>query len=191
MTAQDHDLAQSVAADPPAISTPASAPRRDPVDDTDTSPIRKRPRLDIGSTAARDMSAAPASPDPPAATTREQKVEMTIRSHPPSSPMRDPEEDAGQADIEPQATPAAIEGSPIIIASTEDDEGSPPVVLIEDDDDDDDDVARSYRLQLDAEDHFRRFPFSGHGSYSYIIRELPNHLHQSISSPLHPLESIS
>lgn len=166
MNARDHDLAQSVAADEPAINVPASPPRRDPVEDADPSFTRKRPRLGSGSNSLRALSVDTESPAHTTATPREQQVEMTIRSHPPSSPVHGETEQGHNANGslgDPQ------DPSPVLVASTEDDLPSPPVMAIEDDEE----VGPAFSVQPDAEDLFRRFPFPNMGDYADVVQELP------------------
>ncbi|KAF2025393.1 hypothetical protein EK21DRAFT_116870 [Setomelanomma holmii] len=170
MNARDHDLAHFVAADEPAITVSASPPRRDPVEDADPSFTRKRPRLDSGSNSTRALSTDTESPSHTAPSSREQQVEMTIRSLPPSSPVHADSEDGHDANDalgEPQ------DMSPVLLASTEDDLPSPPVIAI---DDDDDEAEAGFSVQPDAEDHFQRFPFERLGNYSHIVREIPQYL---------------
>ncbi|KAG9189359.1 ubiquitin carboxyl-terminal hydrolase 34 [Alternaria panax] len=173
MTAPDIDIVQSVAADEPAITASASSPpRRDPIEDADASYTRKRPRLHSGSNSLCAMPSEPQTPANTSASPSEQQVEMTIRSHPPSSPIRGGDEDHGDANDfleDPSPTPGQ---SPIIITSSEDERGSPPIMII----DDDDDEAVGFSMQLDAEDYFRQFPYSQHGSYSTVVRDLTQHI---------------
>jgi ubiquitin carboxyl-terminal hydrolase 34 len=161
MNARDDNLAHPAAADETAIASPASPPRRDPVEDADPSFTRKRPRLDSGSTNMRALSADTASPP------REQQVEMTIRPHPPSSPMP-AAAGQGHAANDLPADPQTI--SPILIASIEDGAGSPPVMLIEEDDD------AGLGYPLDPDDHFERFIWPALGDYSKVVRELPKYI---------------
>lgn len=172
MSSRDHDLVPSLAADEPAITVPASPPRRDPVEDADASFTRKRPRLDSGSNSLRAMSTDPESPTKPATSSHEQQVEMTIRPHPPSSPVAagDGHDDHANSFLE---DPLAHDLSPIVIPSAADESDSPPVMIL----DDDDDEPAAYTVRLDAEDHFRRFPFTRAGNYSTIVRELAQHIH--------------
>jgi ubiquitin carboxyl-terminal hydrolase 34 len=172
MTAQDHHLAHSAAADdsPSTTTAPASPPRRDPVEDADPSFTRKRPRLDSGSNSIRALSA---DTEPLARTTaspREQQVEMTIRSHPPSSPVSAAVEQGHHADAMSDDTQNI---SPIHIPTTEDEPGSPEVVLIHDDDEPA--PAPAFSVQMDATHHFQRFPWSAAGDYSQVVRELPKY----------------
>ncbi|KAF1941907.1 hypothetical protein EJ02DRAFT_454745 [Clathrospora elynae] len=161
MSARDHDLLQPVAGDQPATSVPASPPRRDSIEDADASFTRKRPRLHSGSNSLRAMST---DPEPP--------VEMTIRPHPPSSPVPAGDEDHGNADTFLEDALPAPAMSPIVIPSSDDEAGSPPVMII----DDDDDAPVGFAVQLDAEDHFHRFPYAHIGNYSTVIRELTHHI---------------
>ncbi|RYO56763.1 hypothetical protein AA0113_g8466 [Alternaria arborescens] len=172
MTAPDIDIVQSVAADEPAITASASPPRRDPIEDADASYTRKRPRLHSGSNSLCAMPSEPQTPANTAASPSEKQVEMTIRSHPPLSPKRGGDEDHGNANDfleDPSPTPGQ---SPILITSSEDERGSPPIMII----DDDDDEAVGFSVQVDAEDYFRQFPYSQHGSYSTVVRDLTQHM---------------
>ena len=172
MSSRDHDLVQPAAAHEPARSVPAS-PRRDLVEDedADASFTRKRPRLDSGTTPRAAMSADPVTPENTAAEPPEKQLEMTIRSHPPSSPAR-PVEDLQSA-----------QESPILLPSHDqvdnEDPGSPPVMVI----DDEDDEPVAFTVQLDAEDHFRQFPFARLGNYSHMVRELAQHINTGMGSP--------
>lgn len=178
MSARDHDLAQSVAADErapaasPALIVPASPPPRNPVEDADASFTRKRPRLDSGSNSIRAMSADTTSPARDAAISpTEQQVEMTIRAHPSSSPATaqiEPGHDANDFLEDPQL---AQDMSSILVASTEDDRGSPPVMLI-----DEDDEEAAFSVQMDVEDYFHRFPYPSLGIYSQAVREIPQYI---------------
>jgi len=179
MTAPDSHLLHSLAADEPANTVPASPPpRRDPIEDADASFTRKRPRLHSGSNSLPAMDADTGSQTPAntAASLAEKQVEMTIRSHPPSSPIPAGDEAAhGSADHVLEAALPTSEQSPILIPSSEDQPGSPPVMVI----DDDDDEAVGFAVQLDAANHFRQFPYSHVGSYATVIRELAQHVYAS------------
>lgn len=97
---------------------------------------------------------------------------MTIRSHPPSSPVHGGDEDYTNPDNFLEAASPTPGQSPILITSSEDERGSPPIMII----DDDDDEADAFSVQVDAEDYFRRFPYAHHGSYSTVVRDLANHV---------------
>ncbi|CAA9963455.1 Ubiquitin C-terminal hydrolase [Pyrenophora teres f. maculata] len=172
MTAQDNHLVQSLAADEPANTLPASPPRRDPIEDADASFTRKRPRLHSGSNSLPAME-TDTDPHTPA----EKQVEMTIRSHPPSSPVPAGDE-AGHGSTNHGLEDALPTGeqSPILIASSEDEPGSPPIMIIDDDDDDD---AAGFAVQVDAANHFRQFPYSHVGSYATVVRDLGQHVGSS------------
>ena len=172
MSSRDHDLVQSVAADEPAITIPASPPRRDPVEDADASFTRKRPRLDSGSNTLPAMSTGPQMPHHTAASPHEKQVEMTIRSHPPSSPVHAEDGHDSTASGRPEDPLPVSDDSPVVIPTSEDDAGSPPVMVI----DDDDDEPVAFAVQLDAEDYFRQFPFSRTGNYNHTVRELTQHV---------------
>ena len=179
MTAQDNHLVQSLAADEPANTVPASPPRRDPIEDADASFTRKRPRLHSGSNSlpAMDTVKDPQTPANTATLPAEKQVEMTIRSHPPSSPVTAGDEAAhGGVDCVPEEALPADEQSPILIASSEGEPGSPPIMII---DDDDDDEAVCYAVQVDPVDHFREFPYSHVSSYTTVVRELAHHVYTS------------
>ena len=65
--------------------------------------------------------------------------------------------------------------SPILITSSEP-EGSPPIMVI------DDDEPVAFAVQMDAEDHFRRFPsFSRSSNYAAMVRDLTQHVHTGMS----------
>ncbi|KAF1847395.1 uncharacterized protein K460DRAFT_57668 [Cucurbitaria berberidis CBS 394.84] len=186
MSSRDHDLVQSVAADEPAIILPASPPRRDPVEDADASFTRKRPRLDSGSNSLRAMSTDPQTPDNAAALPHEKQVEMTIRSHPPSSPVHAGDEDDSNTNGFLEDTLPAQDDLPIVIASPEQESGSPPIMLIDDDDD-----SPAFTVQLDAEDHFRQFPFARSGNYSQMVRELTHHVNTATNVYANLIPTIS
>ncbi|KAH7408597.1 hypothetical protein DE146DRAFT_383024 [Phaeosphaeria sp. MPI-PUGE-AT-0046c] len=171
MTAQDHALAHLAAADETAITVtgPASPPRRDPVEDANPSFTRKRPRLDSGSNSIRPLSAEPDSSADTVTSPREPQVEMTIRSHPPSSPVPAAVEQGQQANGTPE-TPQNT--SPVIMASTEDDAGSPSVELVESEDDE---SVAEHAIHMDPEDYFHQFPWSSTHHYTYVVRDLPKY----------------
>jgi ubiquitin carboxyl-terminal hydrolase 34 len=176
MNVRDNDLAQPAAADETAITEPASPPRRDPVEDADPSFTRKRPRLDSGSNSIRALSTDTESSAKTTASPREQQVEMTIRSHPPSSPVSAPVEQGHDANALP-GEPQNI--SPIVIANTDDMSGSPPVVLIEDDEE----SIPGVSLQVDPEDYFQQFPSNTPGDYYKGVHDLPQYF-SGCMSPL-------
>jgi ubiquitin carboxyl-terminal hydrolase 34 len=173
MNAREHDLAQPAAADVPSITGPVTPPRRDPVEDADPSFTRKRPRLDTGSNSMRAHSSDPDSSARTPPSPREQQVEMTIRSHPPSSPVTAAHEQGHTANgfSEDQDLQDL---SPILIATTEDEPNSPPVMLIDEDDD------APSGFSVDAEDYFGAFPYGHLGSYLQVTRDLPQYLHGSM-----------
>jgi ubiquitin carboxyl-terminal hydrolase 34 len=173
MTSREH---ARLIADEPAISVPASPPRRDPIEDADASFTRKRPRLHSGSNSLRAMSPRPKTPENTAAPLTDKQLEMTIRSHPPSSPVHAEDEDQPNANDFLDGAASDADQEPILIASSEDESGSPPIMIIDDDDDDDDDEAVGYTVQMDAADHFRRFPYSNLGSYSKVVCDLGVHI---------------
>lgn len=173
MTAQDNDLVQSVAvaaaADEPATIAPAS--RRDPIEDADASFTRKRPRLH-GSNSLCAMSTE--------AHTLDNHVEMTIRSHPPSSPVRagDDHNHSHTGDVAASPSPAPVH-SPILIPSSDDEAASPPIMVVNDEDEGDNDEAVGLAVHMDPEDYFRRFPYSHVGSYTSVVRDLAQHVQDS------------
>jgi ubiquitin carboxyl-terminal hydrolase 34 len=178
MNVRDNDLAQPAAADETAITDPASPPRRDPVEDADPSFTRKRPRLDSGSNSIRALSTDTDSPAKTTASPREQQVEMTIRSHPPSSPVSAPVEQGHDANALP-GDPQNI--SPILIANTDDDMSeSPPVTLIEEDEE----PSPGVSLQVDPEDHFRMFPSNTPGDYYKGVHDIPQYFSACMSAAL-------
>ncbi|KAF1833521.1 hypothetical protein BDW02DRAFT_377979 [Decorospora gaudefroyi] len=149
---------------------PASPPRRDSIEDGDASFTRKRPRLHSGSNSLRAMSPEPKTPENAAALPPETPVEMTIRSHPPSSPVPAGDDAHGNAN---DTLEHPQDQSPVLVADSEDEAGSPPVMVI--DDDDDDDVV-GYAVRMDADDYFRRFPYAQMSSYSTVVRDLMLHV---------------
>jgi ubiquitin carboxyl-terminal hydrolase 34 len=171
MTAPDKDTVQPVAADEPAITASASPPRRDSIEDADASFTRKRPRLHSGSNSLCAMPADPHTPADTAVSPSEKQLEMTIRSHPPSSPLHGGDEDHDDPDDFFEDPSPAPRQSPILITSSEDERGSPPIMIIEDNDE-----VGSFAVQVDAEDHFRRFPYAHNGSYSTVVRDLASHV---------------
>jgi ubiquitin carboxyl-terminal hydrolase 34 len=171
MTARDDNLAHPAVADETAIASPASPPRRDPVEDADPSFTRKRPRLDSGSNSMSALSVDSESPARTAPSPREQQVEMTIRPHPPSSPVPAAAGQGHSANDLPE-DPQNI--SPMLIASTEEESGSPPVMLVPEEDDDD--AALGHPVQLDPDDHFQHFIWPALGNYTKVVRELPKYI---------------
>jgi ubiquitin carboxyl-terminal hydrolase 34 len=154
----------------PAIASPP-APARDPVEDADASFTRKRPRLDSGSNSLRALSHDTAEDLPlpfPEDTTaasprdrdRDQQVEMTIRPHPSSSPVLAATPDGPNAN-------GFVKDLQVMIIEDDDDEASPP----------------GYVVQIDAEDYFRRFPFSRMGPYPQAILDLPQYVSGCKSAP--------
>lgn len=128
------------------------------------------------------------------AHTPDNHVEMTIRSHPPSSPVR-PGDDyhCHTGDVAASPSPAPVH-SPILIPSSDDEATNPPVMVVNDEDEDDkdepasppvmvvdededeDDEAVGLAVHIDPEDHFRRFPYSHVGSYTSVVRDLAQHV---------------
>ncbi|KAF2819471.1 hypothetical protein CC86DRAFT_335799 [Ophiobolus disseminans] len=172
MDARDQAIAQAAAADD-SDTAAIAIPVRDPVEDADASFTRKRPRLDSGNDSVRALSQDTDASDTTAASPRDQhEVEMTIRPHPPSSPVPAAPPDGHHANgfsEDPQ------EISPILIATTEDDLGSPPVVII----DNDDEPAAAYPIQMSADGHFRQFPCLTVGNYAQAVREIAQYIHGS------------
>ncbi|ORY15157.1 hypothetical protein BCR34DRAFT_623001 [Clohesyomyces aquaticus] len=200
MSQPDHELMESVLADDAdqANTVPVSPPRRDSIEDADSTLTRKRPRLDSGSRETRSMST-----DPTSATTSapppnaDQPVEMTIRSQPPSSSAQS----ANGAPIDPAPGPAASAPAAngvdeYVLADDEAVADSPPVVAIDDDDEDQDAeqamddypavISDFVRIDVDEELYFRRFPFtdSHHGNYQAALRAVTAHFQGA-----NPLES--
>jgi ubiquitin carboxyl-terminal hydrolase 34 len=167
MDVREDDVTQFAAADETAITT--SPPRRDPVGDADPSFTRKRPRLDSGSNSVRALSTDTESSARTAASPREQQVEMTIRPHPPSSPVYAPVAQGHTANAMPE-DPQTI--SPILIASTERESESPPIMLIGEEEE----SAAAFALQVDAEDHFHQFPCAYAGNYSKAVHDIPQYI---------------
>lgn len=190
---------ESVTADDQAITVPASPPRRDSIEDADSSLTRKRPRLDNGTTDNRAMSTDPTPATQSTASPRpaDQLVEMTIRSQPPSSSQPS----AGPAEPnEPVAPMAATEEEGVPAVETAEDqllgddndvpEDSPPVIAVDSDDDTEDalgDYADDYiHIQHGAEEYFRRFPFATpayHGNYSAALRQMIQHFQGGMLPP--------
>jgi ubiquitin carboxyl-terminal hydrolase 34 len=168
MISRDND---TLIADEPAISAPASPPRRDPIEDADASFTRKRPRLHSGSNSLRAMSTGPKTPENTAASLAEKQLEMTIRSHPPSSPVHAEDADLSDANDSLDGAAPDADEEPIVIGSSDDEHGSPPIMII-----DDDDEAVGFSVQLDAADHFRRFPYAHSGNYSQMVGDLGLHI---------------
>lgn len=188
MSQRDHDLMEPVAAQD-TFSVPVSPPARDSMEDADPSLTRKRPRLDSGSKETLAMPAEQTSAPNIAATLREQQVEMTIRSQPPSSHTMD---SANEAEQTPAIASAAIamgeETDPDVavagaeISPTDGDEDSPPVIAIDDDDSDmmvGGTVPNAEQIEYDAELHFQRFPFAQHGNYLQAIHNIAQHFRDS------------
>ncbi|KAF2015202.1 hypothetical protein BU24DRAFT_479980 [Aaosphaeria arxii CBS 175.79] len=186
---QDHDLMDSVSAgDAHTISpTPASPPRRDPMEDADSSLTRKRPRLDTGSPDNRTMASDSTSTSSRSvAHPTEQPLEMTIRSQPPSASIHsdgafeqvDATESMGS--MEPAAD--APGGTPVenqLDGGNDTVEGSPPVVVVPDDDEQ---LYGSILLDQDEEEYFSRFPFASHGfqgGHMGALRQMGQHFQQA------------
>jgi ubiquitin carboxyl-terminal hydrolase 34 len=175
MSAQDHVLKQLPAADeqastspPPSPSLSPSPPRRDPVQDADPSFARKRPRLDSDSNSLHTMSASSVSPAGATTSPPPELVEMTIHSHPPSSPALTAGGDVSSVDGTRDDPMPDSDDSPIIMFSTETEPATPPVIIIDDDDDDAD--------PAEAERYFHHFPAAQDGDYFYAIRRLTDHV---------------
>ena len=185
MSQQDHDLMESVSADnqATAVTSPTSPPRRDSMEDADSSLTRKRPRLDNGPLDNRAMSADPA-PAPAENTTTSHPQEMTIRSQPPSSSQ--PTDEASEPNGAASIMPAAEEESTPPVESVEELDvdvaaDSPPVIAIDDDDAEAiDDIDLDYiHIEQDEEYHFRRFPFTVQlyqGNYAQAARQIAQHV---------------
>ncbi|KAH9867833.1 hypothetical protein IAQ61_007137 [Plenodomus lingam] len=208
MTSPGHDVRLPAAADASssAIHLPASPPRRDPVEDADASFTRKRPRLDCGNTALWPKSSS--SPASPATSTiaapHEQLVEMTLRPHPPSSspspsPSPSPPSpvittaDERQSDPEPaEDSPAPLQQhSAIAMPGADAASVSPPVDIIVDDEDEDEDDNMAFAVHIDAEDHFRQFPFNTRGNGWLMVRELIAHFEKATTVEPHILPALA
>jgi ubiquitin carboxyl-terminal hydrolase 34 len=175
------------------FSVPVSPPARDSMEDADPSLTRKRPRLDSGSKETLAMPAEQTTAPNTAATLREQQVEMTIRSQPPSSSQA--MDGANDPESLPDTTTATIAlgedtDSEAAVASTENgltdvDEGSadsPPVIAIDDDDNDTmvgGTVPSAVQIEYDAELYFQRFPFAQHGNYLQAVHNIAQHFRDS------------
>ncbi|USP77841.1 uncharacterized protein yc1106_05115 [Curvularia clavata] len=191
MSLQDNDLVQSVAAHEPATTLPTTPPRRDPIEDADASFTRKRPRLHSGRNSQCAMSTQPRTPRNGAPSPPDNQLEMTIRSHPPSSPAR-PEHDDHINSLPESPSPAPAQ-SPILIASSDDEAASPPVMAIDDDDDndndnDDPDESIGPTVHMDPDEHFRRFPYvpvAATYNYGAVVRDLAQHV-QDIDNDVDP-----
>lgn len=187
---------ESVTADDQTVTVPASPPRRDPVEDADSSLTRKRPRLDNGTVDNRTMPAtATSNLDTNTTPPSEQQVEMTIRSQPPSSsqPTDSPAESNGAS-----APMAALEDTIASVGNSSGDQlgseedapaDSPPVIAIDDDNDEDDgeDVMGDYtagyiHIDHDHESYFQRFPFSANwdGDYMGALHQMITHFSGSM-----------
>jgi ubiquitin carboxyl-terminal hydrolase 34 len=193
MSQQDHDLTDSVLpAGDQASNPPASPPRRDPMEDADSSLTRKRPRLDDGTSDNRTMPTDSASPSHASSTdTTEQLVEMTIRSQPPSSSQ--PTDGAADS---PEAVSIMVSGhkssaqamddSAAALPGEEDAPGdSPPVIAVDDAEDEEDamgDYTGEYmHINYNEEDYFRKFPFANGGNYMVALRQITAHFVGSAS----------
>jgi ubiquitin carboxyl-terminal hydrolase 34 len=176
MSAQDHVLKQLPAADeqastspPPSPSLSPSPPRRDPVQDADPSFARKRPRLDSDSNSLHTMSASSVSPAGATTSPPPELVEMTIHSHPPSSPALTAGGDVSSVDGTHDDPMPDSDDSPIIMFSTETEPATPPVIIIDDGDDAD---------PAEAERYFHHFPAAQDGDYLDAIRRLTDHVQE-------------
>jgi ubiquitin carboxyl-terminal hydrolase 34 len=177
MSAQDHVLKQLPAADeqastspPPSPSLSPSPPRRDPVQDADPRFARKRPRLDSDSNSLHTMSASSVSPAGATTSPPPELVEMTIHSHPPSSPALTAGGDVSSVDGTHDDPMPDSDDSPIIMFTTDTEPATPPVIIIDDDDDDAD--------PAEAERYFYHFPDAQDGDYFHAIRRLTDHVQQ-------------
>lgn len=169
----------------------SSPPRRDSMEDADSTLTRKRPRLDSGSRATRSMSADVISNGPQPGNTTAEPVEVTInvRSQPPSS-------EAGSSGDPPNAAPEPAPNSndtpsPPLIVNQGDPAGvenvsaeSPPVVEIELDDDTEegmDDYMGQHVIQIDGEDespadYFNQFPYVARYTILNAMRAITEHI---------------
>jgi len=169
----------------------SSPPRRDSMEDADSTLTRKRPRLDSGSRATRSMSADVIANGPQPGNTTAEPVEVTInvRSQPPSS-------EAGSSGDPPNAAPEFAPSSndtpsPPLIVNQGDPAGvenvsaeSPPVVEIELDDDTEegmDDYMGQHVIQIDGEDespadYFNQFPYVARYTILNAMRAITEHI---------------
>jgi ubiquitin carboxyl-terminal hydrolase 34 len=174
-----------------APSVPASPPPRDSMEDADPSLTRKRPRLDSGGVDPPAMH--PDTDAEPTTAPAEQRVEMTIRSQPPSlSHARDAVGSTGDAHTaatpdEALHVPAAMDGASNGGSDADGADDSPPVIAIDDDEDDADPMtgyatAASFHVEFDADAHLAMFPFAHNGDYIYAAQEIARYFHTSESS---------
>ncbi|KAF2875102.1 hypothetical protein BDV95DRAFT_665713 [Massariosphaeria phaeospora] len=171
MSQRDHGLMEPVVADDRANTVPASPPRRDSIEDADSSLTRKRPRLDSGIRATEAMSADTHASE---STAPRDQVQMTIRSQPPSSAASADQEDTVAIIL---STENAPDGQDDAAAD------SPPVLAIDEDDDDAEEGMLDYvdlgagvmQVEYVAEDYFSRFPFTQHDNYFAALRSVVQH----------------
>jgi ubiquitin carboxyl-terminal hydrolase 34 len=189
MSQRDHGLMEPVTA-AEAFSVPVSPPPRDSMEDADPSLTRKRPRLDSGSKDTLAMPTDSAPLNTTAAPPREQQVEMTIRSQPPtSSQALDGVDDTehvpvaaapADEDIDLEAAAFSTDIAPAL--GDDDPADSPPVIAIDDDDSDNMigfAVPSAAQLDYDAEVYFQRFPFTQHGNYLQAVHSIAQHFQGS------------
>lgn len=199
MSQPAHDLMESAILDDEAASpsiTPVTPPRRDSMEDADSSLTRKRPRLDNGTASKRGAMAVAPSPDtntdnPPPA---DQLVEMTIRSPPPSSSTSSSQPAVDADGPVPAMDGAEEEGATIVTTNTTEPEleadddtgaGSPTIEEV----DEVEEEAMDY--MRDPEDHFRQFPYANtNPSYYAALERMVTHFHGG-RSPLYAREKQS
>ena len=179
MSARDHAIELSEAADEPATSTSPSPPRRDLVGDTDDNFTRKRQRLDDGGALLRAVSNDSDSPSKTITSPHKEMVAMTIREHTPASPSPadgDEHDHIATATSTNQASTPTT--SPAMMDGADDSAKSPPVIEIIDDDEDE--LAPSFMVQMNAEDHFRQFPYrAGFRNALEALHEITQHVQNS------------
>ncbi|KZM26818.1 Ubiquitinyl hydrolase 1 [Ascochyta rabiei] len=191
MSARDHDIVQSQAADEPATASSPSPPRREPEVDADANFTRKRPRLDDGAASLRAVSTDSESPSKAIMSPHKEMVAMTIREHLASSPELAEDEEHTQVATGPSInqipTPTA---SPVMVDGAQDEPASPPVIEIIDDEDENEPTA-TFTVQLNAEDHFRRFPYRARfRSAMDALREITSYVQKNLDIPHDLLPSL-
>jgi ubiquitin carboxyl-terminal hydrolase 34 len=102
---------------------------------------------------------------------------MTIREHTPASPSPAEDEDnqiATATSTDQASTPTT---SPAMVDGADDDPTSPPVIEIVDEDE----LSASFTVQINAEDHFRQFPYrEGFRNALEALRQITNHVQNSM-----------
>ncbi|KAF2200893.1 hypothetical protein GQ43DRAFT_481180 [Delitschia confertaspora ATCC 74209] len=193
----DNDLMESVLADnyDHAIAAPASTPRRDSMEDADSSLTRKRPRLDIGPQSDRsNMSAEPNSGGNSPTQPTAELVAMTLNLRPPPTLSLQPADTAaipnGLMGTTPTtnkpASPVSDVGPDTPPPEDQDpSEESPQIQLVEDDESAGvslEDYSNSTFIHMDEEyhspeRHFDQFPFIDQfPAYMDALRGLTTHI---------------